>query len=133
MFKYKWKLSPADITHLHVQTDFTFQDVRKLVAPLLKSFQGEIDSLSKRSKNAEAAFLSVYKKLIDLPGKIELFMTIVINYICKHDMVKFLKACGREHPLWTVELFKLYGGGQKHHTLNGKGEQLWLTDITSYK
>ena len=99
MFKYKWKLSPADITHLHVQTDFTFQDVRKLVAPLLKSFQGEIDSLSKRSKNAEAAFLSVYKKLIDLPGKIELFMTIVINCICKHGMVKFLKACGREHPL----------------------------------
>ena len=81
VFKYKWKWSPADITHLHVQTDFTFQDVRKLVAPLLKSFQGEIDSLSKRSKNAEAAFLSVYKKLIDLPGKIELFMTIVINYM----------------------------------------------------
>ena len=81
VFKYKWKLSPADITHLHVQTDFTFQDVRKLVAPLLKSFQGEIDSLSKRSKNAEAAFLSVYKKLIDLPGKIELFMIIVINYM----------------------------------------------------
>ena len=81
MFKYKWKLSRTDISHLHVQTDFTFQDVRKLVAPLLKSFQGEIDSLSKRSKNAEAAFLSVYKKLIDLPGKIELFMTIVINYM----------------------------------------------------
>ena len=79
VFKYKWKLSPADITHL--QTDFIFQDVRKLVAPLLKSFQGEIDSLSKRSKNAEAAFLSVYKKLIDLPGKIELFMTIVMNYM----------------------------------------------------
>ena len=81
VFKYKLKLSPSNITHLHVQTDFTFQDVRKLVAPLLKSFQGEIDSLSKRSKNAEAAFLSVYKKLIDLPGKIELFMTIVINYM----------------------------------------------------
>lgn len=45
-----------------------FQDVRKLVAPLLKSFQGEVDFLSKRSKAAEAAFLSIYKKLIDLPG-----------------------------------------------------------------
>jgi len=40
---------------------------RKQVAPLLKSFQQEIDSLSKRSKNAEAAFLLVYKSLIDVP------------------------------------------------------------------
>lgn len=46
----------------------SFQDIRKVVAPLLKSFQGEIDALSKRSKSAEASFLSVYKKLIDLPG-----------------------------------------------------------------
>lgn len=43
------------------------EDVRKQVAPLLKSFQAEIDSLSKRSKNAEGAFLSVYKRLIDAP------------------------------------------------------------------
>ncbi|XP_014678761.1 PREDICTED: protein CASP-like, partial [Priapulus caudatus] len=35
--------------------------------PLLKTFQGEVDALSKRSKSAEAAFLSVYKKLIDTP------------------------------------------------------------------
>ena len=39
-----------------------------MVAPLLKSFQTEIDSLSKRSKNAEALFLMVYKKLVELPG-----------------------------------------------------------------
>ncbi|GFO29658.1 homeobox protein cut-like 1 [Plakobranchus ocellatus] len=45
----------------------TPEDIRKIVAPLLKSFQVEIDSLSKRSKAAEAAFLSVYKKLIDIP------------------------------------------------------------------
>lgn len=45
----------------------TPEDVRKSVAPLLKSFQGEIDALSKRSKNAEAAFLAVYKRLIDAP------------------------------------------------------------------
>lgn len=45
----------------------TPDDVRKLVAPLLKSFQGEVDALSKRSKNAEAAFLNVYKKLSDIP------------------------------------------------------------------
>jgi homeobox protein cut-like len=46
-----------------------FQELRKVVAPLLKGFQAEVDSLSKRSKNAEAAFLSIYKRLIDLPGE----------------------------------------------------------------
>ncbi|XP_041456465.1 homeobox protein cut-like 1 isoform X1 [Lytechinus variegatus] len=45
----------------------TPEDVRKQVAPLLKSFQAEVDSLSKRSKAAEGAFLSIYKKLIDTP------------------------------------------------------------------
>jgi len=44
--------------------------VRKVVAPLLKSFQTEIDSLSKRSKNAEALFLMVYKRLVELPGTV---------------------------------------------------------------
>ncbi|XP_071214144.1 cut-like homeobox 1b isoform X8 [Salvelinus alpinus] len=45
----------------------TPEDVRKQVAPLLKSFQGEIDALSKRSKEAEGSFLNVYKRLIDVP------------------------------------------------------------------
>ena len=44
------------------------QDVRKLVAPLLKSFQTEVDALSKRSKNAESLFLMIYKRLVELPG-----------------------------------------------------------------
>ncbi|ESO97744.1 hypothetical protein LOTGIDRAFT_152837 [Lottia gigantea] len=48
----------------------TPEDIRKVVAPLLKSFQAEVDSLSKRSKSAEAAFLSVYKRLIDLPDPV---------------------------------------------------------------
>jgi len=56
--------------------------VRKVVAPLLKSFQTEIDSLSKRSKNAEALFLMVYKRLVELPG-------IVIMY-CNKDWVFFV-------------------------------------------
>jgi len=45
------------------------QDVVKSVIPLLKSFQGEIDALLRRSKLSESAFLSVYEKLINLPGK----------------------------------------------------------------
>ncbi|XP_078599352.1 homeobox protein cut-like 1 isoform X2 [Branchiostoma floridae x Branchiostoma japonicum] len=48
----------------------TPEDIRKAVAPLLKSFQAEVDNLSKRSKAAEASFLSVYKKLIDIPDPV---------------------------------------------------------------
>ncbi|XP_048775538.2 homeobox protein cut-like 1 isoform X2 [Ostrea edulis] len=48
----------------------TPEDIRKIVAPLLKSFQAEVDSLSKRSKAAEAAFLSIYKRIIDLPDPV---------------------------------------------------------------
>ncbi|XP_070572082.1 homeobox protein cut-like 1 isoform X1 [Ptychodera flava] len=48
----------------------TPEDIRKMVAPLLKSFQLEVDALSKRSKAAEAAFLSVYKKFIDVPDPV---------------------------------------------------------------
>lgn len=44
----------------------TSEDIRKQVAPLLKSFQLEIDSLNKRCKYSESAFLNVYKKVIDM-------------------------------------------------------------------
>nr|XP_014344094.1 PREDICTED: homeobox protein cut-like 2 isoform X2 [Latimeria chalumnae] len=38
-----------------------------MVVPVLKSFQAEVVALSKRSKEAEAAFLTVYKQLIEAP------------------------------------------------------------------
>ncbi len=38
------------------------------MAPLLKSFQGEVDALSRRSQAAETLFLNTYKKIIDIPG-----------------------------------------------------------------
>ncbi|CAM1301533.1 CUX2 (predicted) [Pycnogonum litorale] len=44
------------------------EEVKTAVAPLLKSFQSEIDALSKRSKAAEIAFLAIYKQLAELPG-----------------------------------------------------------------
>jgi len=50
-----------------------------VVAPLLKSFQTEIDSLSKRSKTAEALFLMVYKKLVELPGT-DTYHHVVFSY-----------------------------------------------------
>ncbi|XP_073420238.1 homeobox protein cut-like 2 [Dendrobates tinctorius] len=43
------------------------EEIREIVAPVLKSFQAEVVALSKRSKEAEAAFLSVYKQLIEAP------------------------------------------------------------------
>ena len=38
------------------------------VVPVVKRFQAEIDSLSKRCKMAEAAFLAAYQRLTTLPG-----------------------------------------------------------------
>ena len=40
------------------------------MAPLLKCFQAEIDNLNKRSNAAEVTFLSLYKKLTDVTGKL---------------------------------------------------------------
>lgn len=56
------------------------------MAPLLKSFQSEVDSLSKRSKAAEAAFLSIYKRIIDLPGKPYRLKVACSFYACFNSM-----------------------------------------------
>lgn len=40
---------------------------RKLVGPLLKQFQQEVDGSTKRSKFMEQVLLGLYKQLIDLP------------------------------------------------------------------
>ncbi len=40
------------------------------MAALLKSFQSEVDSLSRRSQAAETAFLSTYKRIIEVPGEL---------------------------------------------------------------
>ncbi|XP_072320172.1 cut-like homeobox 1b isoform X2 [Eucyclogobius newberryi] len=67
----------------------TPEDLRKQVAPLLKSFQGEIDALSKRSKEAEAAFLNVYKKIIDVPDPLpvlELAQQLQLKLQRMHDI-----------------------------------------------
>jgi homeobox protein cut-like len=43
------------------------EDVRKIVSPLMKGFQAEIDGLTKRSLQAETVFLDVYKKIAEMP------------------------------------------------------------------
>ncbi|XP_064820867.1 protein CASP-like [Oncorhynchus masou masou] len=67
----------------------TPEDVRKQVAPLLKSFQGEIDALSKRSKETEGSFLNVYKTLIDVPDPVpvlELGQQLQLKLQQMHDI-----------------------------------------------
>uniref|UniRef100_A0AAZ3QC65 Protein CASP n=1 Tax=Oncorhynchus tshawytscha TaxID=74940 RepID=A0AAZ3QC65_ONCTS len=70
----------------------TPEDVRKQVAPLLKSFQGEsgrIDALSKRSKEAEGSFLNIYKTLIDVPDPfpvLELGQQLQLKLQRMHDI-----------------------------------------------
>ncbi|XP_077165473.1 homeobox protein cut-like 2 isoform X3 [Paroedura picta] len=51
------------------------EGVREMVAPVLKSFQAEVVALSKRSKEAEAAFLTVYKQLIQAPDPVPFLET----------------------------------------------------------
>ncbi|XP_061762991.1 homeobox protein cut-like 2 isoform X3 [Nerophis ophidion] len=43
------------------------EEVREMVAPVLKSFQAQVVTLNKRSKEAESAFLGIYKQLIEAP------------------------------------------------------------------
>ena len=54
-------------------------EVRKTVSPLVKAFQSEIDSLTRRSKAAESCFLTVYKKLSDAPDPAPLLNQAVAN------------------------------------------------------
>lgn len=42
----------------------------------------QIDALSKRSKEAEAAFLNVYKRLIDVPGKSNNLYSPPVGIVC---------------------------------------------------
>ncbi|KAJ7375021.1 intra-Golgi vesicle-mediated transport [Desmophyllum pertusum] len=57
----------------------TPDEIRKKMAPLLKSFQAEIDALSKRSKASETAFLSIYKKLVDVPDPLPILEQAVVQ------------------------------------------------------
>ncbi|XP_051950834.1 homeobox protein cut-like 2 [Xyrauchen texanus] len=43
------------------------EEVLEVVSPVLKSFQAQVVALSQRSKEAESAFLGIYKQLIEAP------------------------------------------------------------------
>ncbi|XP_060752036.1 homeobox protein cut-like 1 isoform X1 [Tachysurus vachellii] len=48
----------------------TPEDLHEHITPLFNSFQSEIDALCERSKESEAAFHSVYKRLINVPDPV---------------------------------------------------------------
>ncbi|XP_016368009.1 protein CASP-like [Sinocyclocheilus rhinocerous] len=86
----KVDVQPYDYNDYHlVAQNSEIIDLRKLVAPLLKSFQAEIDALSKRSKESETAFLNVYKRLIDVPDPVpalELSQQLHLKLQRMHDI-----------------------------------------------
>ncbi|GJP54212.1 hypothetical protein CLOM_g13310 [Closterium sp. NIES-68] len=50
---------------------------KKDFAPLLKAYQAEIDSITKRAKHAEGAYLGVYQALYDAPDVLPLLRSFV--------------------------------------------------------
>ncbi|XP_057294347.1 protein CASP-like [Hydractinia symbiolongicarpus] len=46
------------------------EEMKSKVSPLIKAFQKEVDSLSKRSKSAESTFLMLYKNLLEIPDPV---------------------------------------------------------------
>ncbi|CAI5993801.1 unnamed protein product [Closterium sp. NIES-65] len=50
---------------------------KKDFAPLLKAYQAEIDSITKRAKHAESAYLGVYQALYDAPDVLPLLRSFV--------------------------------------------------------
>ena len=68
--------------YLSLSLSLCVQEVRRKASSLLKSFQTEIDALSRRSQAAEAAFLSSYKKVIEIPGKAINACSIIMVHTC---------------------------------------------------
>lgn len=55
------------------------EDVRSAVGPLVKSFQNEIDALSRRSKSAEKAFFDIYKQLVDVADPTPILEQVILR------------------------------------------------------
>jgi homeobox protein cut-like len=53
------------------------EEIRSAVGPLVKAFQNEVDSLSRRSKSSEKAFFDVYKQLVDVADP-----TPILDQVC---------------------------------------------------
>ena len=66
----------------------TDESVRNQVAPLMKYFQKEIDSLLHRSKTGESCLLELLQKFVPLPAPDKLFSALFITMDALRDDVK---------------------------------------------
>ena len=57
-------------------------DQPKLFASLLKSYQEEVDNLTKRAKYGEAAFLGVYQKMYEAPDPVPALASAAVSRGC---------------------------------------------------
>lgn len=107
----------------------TADEHRKAVAPLLKLFQGEIDALSKRSKAAEAAFLSIYKKIIEIPDPLSALET------AEQNLKKLQKAADIEIENQklrdTIDGYKKDFAEMKGHEVTIQKLQNQISDLTA--
>uniref|UniRef100_A0A3B3VTY0 Cux N-terminal domain-containing protein n=1 Tax=Poecilia latipinna TaxID=48699 RepID=A0A3B3VTY0_9TELE len=60
--------------------------VREMVAPVLKSFQAQVVALNKRSKEAESAFLGIYKHIYK-------FFVLSVTVLHQQLQLETLKCC----------------------------------------
>ncbi len=77
---------------------------RLTVAPLLKSFQNEVDSLSKRSKAAEKAFFDIYKKFCDI-GEYAVLWIRIKSYLAVFFEFRSMRSFKKKCPSTTTVLF----------------------------
>ncbi|XP_076020826.1 homeobox protein cut-like 2 isoform X2 [Genypterus blacodes] len=83
------------------------EEVREMVAPVLKSFQAQVVALNKRSKEAESAFLGIYKQLIEAPDPAPVLEA-------SHTLEERLQQLHSSAPDTEVLVRELSGHWKKH-------------------
>jgi hypothetical protein len=100
------------------------QEVRVAVAPVLRGFQAEVDAAARRTKAADSALLAIYKKLVHMPGNIDIYtfsklehlvsferFSNCILYFLKFNLSKFKRVYGGSLEKWIIDkvYVSLYG------------------------
>ncbi|KAG5450065.1 Protein CASP [Clonorchis sinensis] len=105
------------------------EETKKAVLALLKSFQAEVDASRKRCAYAEDAYISVYKKLIDLPDP-TLALTEVQNLQKKASRSTDIE-CENRKLRETNEQLRSEVSALRHHETEAARLQKLLDDLNS--
>uniref|UniRef100_A0A8C1MXF2 Cux N-terminal domain-containing protein n=1 Tax=Cyprinus carpio TaxID=7962 RepID=A0A8C1MXF2_CYPCA len=81
-------------------------EVLEMVSPVLKSFQAQVVALSQRSKEAESAFLGIYKQLIEAPGELH---TCLRHHTHTHTQSCTFTQNLSNHDVTTISSFFILG------------------------